>query len=169
MRAKFIFEGFVGYTKDRVGNTIEIYENPKSIRKFEEDTKAVVGLDSNLYMLDDSYNMNHDDLKKYLEAKGKPVNTYDYIRQPHLIRYEDTNYMYASEGYIPSSILKKLYEPLRATSKLNPNLIFVLKRHDEANPRIDMQNPKIIKIKAGEKISSGAGVNISDSSFSPAY
>lgn len=152
-------EDFVGYTKDFAGEIVEVYKNPRSIKKFGYETKGITNKYGDLYVIDSAMGMGHDDIKDYLNRNGERVDEFDWKEQVHLVRFEDTDYFYISEIYPQifnqihltkkNIVLKeKIINSLKKVKKKNPKYTFVLQRyfHGIHNLKTDLNDPNIIKI-----------------------
>jgi hypothetical protein len=150
--SQYINEDFVGFYQDyRTKKMVDVYKNPKSIKKFDSETKGVVGLEYDLYVIDSAWIMGHDDLKEYLNQHGEPVDVYNWSNQPHLVRYEKTDIFYLSEIYKPYILdlhKKTIYNSLLKAKKKNPKYTFILLPyfHGERNINDDLKNDTVIKI-----------------------
>lgn len=149
---QYINEEFVGFMQDRSNKTIEVYKNPKSIKRMESDIRAVAYKNGDLYIVDDSYDLLHKDIVQYLEKNTKEPIFYTrtaYIEhQVHLRRFKDTNYFYLGEGYIVLDVeveYEFFTEILQKCKKKNPRYNFIMQIYTEAiNPKEDIKNHEVI-------------------------
>jgi hypothetical protein len=126
---QFINEDFIGFMQDRSNKTVEIYKNPKSIKKFEANTRALINKDGDLYIADNSYDLMHVDIKDYLAEKhpNEGVVKRDFINQIHLQRFGNTNDFFFSEMYDEEDLLeneKTFIKILEKAKKKNPKYTF---------------------------------------------
>jgi hypothetical protein len=128
---EYLNEDFIGFTQDQANNTIEIYKNPKSIKKFESNTRAIIGLKGDLYVIDNADDFLHHQLKDYL-FKIHPkegVVPQKYNEQLHLVRYGKTDSFYLSELYDKYDLEKYKNQYIEIFTKCkenNPKITFIL-------------------------------------------
>jgi hypothetical protein len=150
---QYINEEFIGFTQDHINNTVEIYKNPKSIKKFEANTRAIATKSGDIYVIDNGYNILHKDIVEYLDKKTnekiKYTKTAYLTEHIHLMRYEQTDYFYLSDGYLDMDIeddLSFFKETLSSVKQKNPKYTFLLYNYYKSKLKDDLNNNNITKI-----------------------
>lgn len=114
------------------GEEIEIYKNPKSIKRMGEWNRAISDREGNLYVADDP-NTIHDEMIEQLFAWGEIDYSWFAIVEDKLLicgwqRYENSNNFYIAQTFADVSLilLRDQFRYLaRAAAQKNPKLNFI--------------------------------------------
>jgi len=130
-------EGLLGdyLWKDRQGEShfIEVYENPKSIKRLEPDVRGISDKEGNLYVLDHTGFIHERILdyvksKKLMEDAGWDYDNHYYVNMIAWQRMRGTNDMYLGESYSENKDViyldwfKELVDKVRTK---NPHINFI--------------------------------------------
>lgn len=123
--------------------SFEVFKNPKSIKRLDNNIRAIVDNDGNLYVIDDNWTVLHNMFAGWLRSKGYPVADNTYYNLDNTVplqRYNDTNRFYLSESIKQDEIDENIDSVKRILSlakQKNPTITFVLKSIWDADPRDD--------------------------------
>jgi len=138
--------------EELLGNlgSIEVYKNPKSIKRMAPALRGLSDPQGNLYVMDDQYFAIHMDLERWLKNKGHtkdksadwdtrnwPKAFGDMIKKGYIYwqRKGDSNTFYLSESTYPDvdwfkemQLMKYLKKSVKKVQQKNPQYKFILKR-----------------------------------------
>ena len=137
MKAKFVFEELVGtfkgehtgkfnnpYAKDwRQKTDVEVYKNPKSIKRMGSYNRAISDSEGNLYVADD-HNILHSELRNFLKIP--------YEGSFNWTRYARSNMFYPAESdFYAGEPTAEEMAAVEETRKRHPQFSFQI---PEVNP-----------------------------------
>jgi hypothetical protein len=84
----------------------DIYNQPKSIKRMEPDIRGIIREDGELFVVNDSRNIIHENLRTYLHNKG----LIKYFGNVFVMRDDNTNNFYLSESYFDEYSITSIFD-----------------------------------------------------------
>jgi len=125
-------EEFLGTFEGREG--MEVFKNPNSIKRLRPDIRGIVTENGDLYIIDNSGDVIHNQLSQWLNFKGYPLPNDVYSGFMHgaivtVQRYENTDKFYLGETISPPTLERnydKYVSMLKLAKEKNPTIVFVM-------------------------------------------
>ena len=122
----------------------QVFKNPKSIKKLKSNVRGIITENGDLYVIDDDYNIIHNQFATWLNDQGYPIpkDVYNHLNEIVPVqRYENSNKFYLSESISSEEIDKfkeKFQQTFERAKKKNPTINFVMENIDFADSDDEM-------------------------------
>lgn len=122
---------------------IDVYKNPKSMKRMKDSIRGILDKEGNLYVINDNYNVIHNIFAEWLNLNGYPVakNTYENLHSTvPLQRFGNSDNFYLSESVKADEIeenLENIVIILRKAKQKNPQYNYIVKNIENAEPNND--------------------------------
>jgi len=109
----------------------DVYQQPKSIKRMENNIRGIIRNDGELFVVNDSKNIIHENLRMFLHNKG----LIEYYNNVFIMRDGSTNNFYLSESYFDMESLESIFDYEYDAETSYQKILEVLRRCKEKNPQ----------------------------------